>query len=116
VAGSPPRLVVLSEEASRARDVGSDRRDRPNPAVDPTRRCGTCGGRGRQECEVCRGKGRTNRPEATMLPHGEWPQWCPCCRGSGLSICLSCNGDCRERGAFPHMVANNPAAAHPGGK
>lgn len=31
--------------------------------------------------------GRLNFPGEAVLPRGEWPQWCPGCRGSGRWYC-----------------------------
>jgi hypothetical protein len=50
-------------------------------------------GTGRVTCIVCQGRGRTNHPESSILPHGEGPAWCSSgCGGSGLAACGRCLG------------------------
>eukprot|EP00899_Mesostigma_viride_P013226 jgi/Mesvir1/21904/Mv01967-RA.1 len=60
--------------------------------------CTKCKGSCRVTCIYCSGRGRTNHPELVMLPKGEWPKWCWCCRGRGEMFCQACDGTGERRG------------------
>ncbi|XP_058104211.1 uncharacterized protein LOC131248146 [Magnolia sinica] len=78
---SKPSWVVRTEA-----NVWKEERKKPNPP------CVVCSGSGRVDCHHCRGRGRTNCINLTMLPKGEWPKWCRTCGGSGLGYCDRCLG------------------------
>jgi DnaJ-class molecular chaperone len=55
--------------------------------------CRNCSGKQRVTCACCAGRGRVNGTGSAVLPSGEWPQWCPACRGGGLEVCALCLGE-----------------------
>lgn len=54
--------------------------------------------------------GRLNHVASETLPPGEWPQYCPTCRASGLMHCSAClaTGRQRERIGFRIPEASRP--------
>ena len=66
--------------------------------------CEECGGSGKAVCGRCNGRQRVNLPGEAMLPSGQWPHWCPRCRGSGSDWCVRCNGTGEHREAMGFMV------------
>ena len=50
--------------------------------------------------------GRLNHLERRVLPRGEWPEWCPACRASGLAHCGRCMGTGQKRRKLGFRLPN----------